>query len=279
MVYKNVKGGRILDNKIIGYDELESFIIFTRDIKATLSIRKSDLLNIDIKGPRASELIKSGGDTLIKNSIVKLSNSLNTSPNVTISLNKHIPICSGLGGGSANSAATLRGLLKLWKINLNYKTLASLALDIGSDVPVCIFSKQSLVRGKGDKIIPFKILTFDTWVVIVKPLLGAKTKIIFKDFKGPILKRSYPSKNFNTFLKRMNIRKNSLQKTTEILIPEIKKIILLFSKTPGRIPAQMTGSGSAVFKIFKSKKEAEKAHFFMQKYNHKWWIKISRLKI
>ena len=69
-----------------------------------------------------------------------------------IHLQKDIPVAAGLGGGSADAAATLRALNALWEIDWPLDKLAELALDLGADVPACVYSRPLRMRGIGERI-------------------------------------------------------------------------------------------------------------------------------
>ncbi|MEK6190475.1 MAG: 4-(cytidine 5'-diphospho)-2-C-methyl-D-erythritol kinase, partial [Carnobacterium alterfunditum] len=90
---------------------------------------------------------------------------------VSISIEKKIPIAAGLAGGSSDAAATLRGLNRLWHLNLSNDELALLGEKIGSDVPYCIYGGTAYATGRGEKIQQIDTLP-QCWVVLVKPKKG-----------------------------------------------------------------------------------------------------------
>src|SRR5699024_3021079 len=97
-----------------------------------------------------------------------LQSKLDKPEGVEIEIDKHIPVSAGMGGGSADAAAVLRGLNKIWNLNMSREELAKLALTIDSDVPFCVYSEPALVTGRGEKITPIGPLP-PMWLVIAKP--------------------------------------------------------------------------------------------------------------
>ena len=122
----------------------------------------------------------------IKNNIMfkaihYLKDKYNIKKCVKIVLNKNIPLCGGLGGGSADLCATLRGLNKLWDLNLKIDELATIALMFGSDTLFCMYNKPAILKGRGD------ILEFVSYpkkdVYIFNPRIESLTKEVFDEYK------------------------------------------------------------------------------------------------
>lgn len=109
---------------------------------------------------------------------------------VRIKIKKNIPVAAGMGGGSADAAAVLRGLNKMWRLNLTRIEMAKIGLTIDSDVPFCVFSETALVTGRGEIITPLGELT-PMWIVIAKPRASVSTPTILKK---NIICRTFPSK-------------------------------------------------------------------------------------
>lgn len=184
---------------------------------------------------------------------------------VDIYVKKSIPMGAGLAGGSADAAATLRGLNKLWNLNLSLEKLAKIGKRFGADIPFCIYNKLSVVKGVGDELIFLeKELKFQ--VLIVYPNIELSTKRVFGALEKNELNlgKLYPaiealhSNNISLLGKAMY---NTLEKPAFRLEATVKKLKQTLVELENEA-VLMSGSGSAVFVINNSKskiKEVEKA--------------------
>ena len=195
---------------------------------------------------------------------------------IEIKIDKNIPLQSGLGGGSSNAASTLTALNSLFDLKLDKDELMKLASKIGSDVPFFIEGKTCLVSGIGDKV--KKIDSLNLNFVLIKPDIGIPTKLAYNEYDKHIenntkIKKENKTKKLAEALKQKNIEKiaENLHNDFEPVIirkyPIIKKIKNDLIKNSA-LNALMSGSGSAVFGIFKDKNEAETAfEKLKEKYN------------
>ena len=195
---------------------------------------------------------------------------------IEIKIDKNIPMQSGLGGGSSNAASTLTALNSLFDLKLDKDELMKLASKIGSDVPFFIEGKTCLVSGIGDKV--KKIDSLNLNFVLIKPDIGIPTKLAYNEYDKHIenntkIKKENKTKKLAEALKQKNIEKiaENLHNDFEPVIirkyPIIKKIKNDLIKNSA-LNALMSGSGSAVFGIFKNKSEAETAfEKLKEKYN------------
>lgn len=185
---------------------------------------------------------------------------------VDIRLHKHIPTGAGLGGGSADAAWTLLGLNHLLGQPLRDGQLASLAVQLGADVPFFLLGQPAFVSGIGETVVPIEVPRLP--LVIVKPPAHIATADIFKHSD---LTRSDASVRMSVFgfsdaQQRLSFvaknTKNSLQAVAQSVCSEIATAVNLFSQAPGgQLPMwqRMTGSGSAVFAVYMSDTAAQAA--------------------
>ena len=248
---------KILRKKKNNFHEIDSFITFLPELFDTLLIKKSNKNKILIKGNQSEKLLNLGGDTLITKSINKLSDYYKIKINLEILLDKNIPLGSGLGGGSADAAAIIRAILKIYNLKKK-KDFIELLNEIGSDVPVCFFSKNSHVTGVGDVIKPVNILKKKIWILLIKPNILSKTKNIFYHFKGPYSKKSNFVFNFNNIIHDINTHKNSLENTACLLEKKIKKLLKSLPFKNNITNPRITGSGSTIFLLFSTKNNLDK---------------------
>ena len=229
---------------------LESDICFL-ELTDTLFFRFShkDIFSQDIAD---KNLIIDPNDNLILRALEEFRNLTNWRKYFSIYLEKQIPIGAGLGGGSADAAATLILLRKLFncktKTNkVSRNTLFEVGKTLGSDVPACIESKDLKLKGYGDKIFRNKFHD-DFYFLIINPNIQLSTKdifIYFDDMKNNKIERT------NIFWDNINIQ-NSLLKPAIKLAPEISSIINSLANSKKIVAYGMTGSGSSCFGIFKN---------------------------
>lgn len=248
-----------------GYHSLE-MVMAPIKLHDTLTIKKTDDLKITIES-------NSNTIPLDENNIVyRISNffieSYNLKTGIYIYIDKQIPIGGGLGGGSADGAATLRGLNKLFNLNLTLDALAHIGLHFGADVPFCIYNRLALVKGVGEKI-EFLNSNLNLSILLINPNIFISTKKIFS--KVNIKKIVHPSTSLlikaienNSFEDIGKNLSNSLEHFTFSLSNEIKNIKKILIENNYKYPL-MSGSGSTFFIIFKSKNKLSKNYVSIKK--------------
>jgi len=182
---------------------------------------------------------------------------------VNISIEKKIPIAAGLAGGSSDAAATLRGLNRLWHLNLSNDELALLGEKIGSDVPYCIYGGTVYATGRGEKIKQIDTLP-QCWVVLVKPKKGISTWTIFEDLSfeqlvHPETKKMLAAIQEKNYIQMASSTGNALETVSAIKQPDIKRIkkkMLQF----GADAALMSGSGPTVYALCEKYSKAQRVY-------------------
>lgn len=192
-----------------------------------------------------------------------------------IIISKRIPIRAGLAGGSADAAAIIRMINKILQLHIKKEDMIKIALEVGSDVPFCLFNKASIVEGKGDILTPIKV-NLPFFVFLAKPKEGVSTKEAFMNLrledKNNIdidqLVLSLKMKNYKQVAKLLV---NDLEKSAMRLVPtiELLKKELIDLHFDGVL---MSGSGSTVFGISQKEeicdyafKELRKKGYFVRK--------------
>jgi 4-diphosphocytidyl-2-C-methyl-D-erythritol kinase len=199
------------------------------------------------------------------------------SSGVYIYIRKRIPIGGGLAGGSSNGAAVLQELNKLWNLNLSDDELKKIALKFGSDIPYCLFHKTALATSRGE-ILSFLNIKYEGFVLIINPNISVSTKEIFTNY--PV--KSKPLEQFNVENFRncdiMSVSQyfyNELEGTVFDRYPDILEIIIQLKHLSEEHPL-MSGSGSTVFAVFKTKKEALKVASEYRKINHDHFVCVKK---
>lgn len=179
-----------------------------------------------------------------------------------ITLEKNIPVCAGLGGGSSDGAAVLKALNEIYSFSLSEAELLELGLKLGADVPFCVMGKTALAEGIGEVLTPVSSL-LKGWVCIIKPDIDISTPLAYKAIDNC----TYPHPNISECVKAIEngdietFVKNSgnvFEVVCRDVHPEINEIKnhLLNS---GAFFAMMSGSGPSVFGIFENKSDAQRA--------------------
>ena len=204
-------------------------------------------------------------DNLVLKAAKALKEATGCEKGADIYLQKNIPIGAGMGGGSADAAAVLAGLNKLWGLSLPLKALQKIGLAAGADVPFCLQGGLMRARGIGEVLEPLPCAR-QLWLVVVQPCRGLGTKKVFTTLEWEqIPESSRPDTqaailaleqgDLNALCRAMG---NALQPTSETLRPEIRSAAQAL-RFAGARQAMMTGSGSAVYGVFASAVHARSA--------------------
>ncbi|MDD4437576.1 MAG: 4-(cytidine 5'-diphospho)-2-C-methyl-D-erythritol kinase [Tissierellia bacterium] len=194
-------------------------------------------------------------------SILKITYGINTG--IHISINKNIPQGAGMAGGSSNAAAVLKGLNAMWKLDLSEDEMCSIGAQIGADVPFCLVGGTCFAEGLGDKVTEIDDFVWDN-ILIVKPGFSISTAYVYQN-TAPGYYNSYTSNDILKHISSHNYEhaarcvSNTLERVVEKFHPEINDIKKLMIDN-GAVSSIMTGSGSAVFALFKDNDSLNKAY-------------------
>ena len=188
----------------------------------------------------------------------------NVRKGVYIHLDKHIPVAAGLAGGSSDAAAALRGLNRLWGLNIPQDELCRLGAELGSDVPFCVTGGTAVARGRGEKLEPIANPP-QCWVVLAKPPINVSTADVYGRFRAAGLREHPSTSAMRSAIERGSFADvcaglgNVLESVTLELYPEVRQM----KKTMQRLGADgvlMSGSGPTVFGLVA--KEAKVARIY-----------------
>lgn len=187
---------------------------------------------------------------------------------VHIKIYKHIPMQAGLAGGSADGAAVLRAMNQLFKLNLTLEELAEIGLEVGADIPFCIYQQFAFVQGKGENL-EFFDANPNFKILLVKPKRGVSTKQSFGTLNietcdHPDCRKMREALIHNDDATFISCLGNSLEEPSFKLVPEIKMIKDGLTEL-GFEGVLMSGSGSCVFAITKDDGILESGYFAMKK--------------
>ncbi len=224
----------------------------------------------------------------------------NSTMGADITIYKSIPIGAGLGGGSSNAAVTLLALNDLWQISTSIEKLKEIGLTLGADIPFFLCqTKMAFVEGIGEQIMPLNSSSvsdqsYNTYILLINPQVMVNTKECYQNYKGNYnhavedkdiantIKHSITSENkleFHEWITMLQKSQNALYEPACILQPIIKEVIKMLQEQSSCIIAQMSGSGSTCFGIFKNKDDVHEAYERIKALKPKWWYHLENFSI
>lgn len=235
-----------------GYHDLETIFAFL-DRGDCISVQPGDDLKLEISGPFAEGL--STTDNLVVQAAEALAAISGVTRGAHLHLDKQLPVASGIGGGSADAAATLRLLNRFWGVDHSIAVLVDIARSLGADVPACVASQTCRGTGIGQNLeaMPDKDLR-GHYALLANPLVPVSTAEIFAAWdgvdRGALEAAGLPS------IARTG--RNDLQKPATALVPVLTDILqMLEQRQP--ILTRMSGSGATCFALFHTLAEAKNA--------------------
>jgi 4-diphosphocytidyl-2-C-methyl-D-erythritol kinase len=260
-----------------GYHELDSLIVFA-GIGDTIVIEPSNDLTFAATGPRAGE-VPHGGDNLVMKAARALAAHANVGTGARIVLEKHLPAASGIGGGSADAAATLLGLRTFWNIPVPTEELCEIGLALGADVPICVHGKAAFVGGIGEIFSPPPALPA-CWLVLANPGIPVATATVFARRTGAFSPRA----PFTTapgdpagLAALLRERRNDLAAPACEIAPAITETLTALERSAGALLARMSGSGATCFALFGKEPEARAAARDIRRGHPGWWAEAAPL--
>jgi 4-diphosphocytidyl-2-C-methyl-D-erythritol kinase len=262
----------ILGRRADGYHLLDSLIVFA-EAGDEIALAPADGLSLTIDGPFAAGL-ESGPDNLVMRAAAALQALTGVRAGATIRLTKNLPVASGIGGGSADAAATLAGLCQLWNVAPGRAALLSLATKLGADVPVCLDGMPSFVGGIGEELVPAAGLP-PAWLLLVNPRVATPTPAVFKARQGPFSKPaswSVPPRDFVDFATRLRASANDLTEAAISVTPAIREVLVALASLSGCVLARLSGSGATCFGLFADEAAARAGEAALRTAQPRWWV-------
>lgn len=261
-----------------GYHLIESLAVFAED-GDHLSAEPADADDITVAGRYAAQVPLGEANLIIRaRDLLRDRFGEAATPPVALRLEKHLPVASGIGGGSSDAATTMRMLAQLWKLETEDAELAQLGLQLGADVPMCLAARPLLARGIGEEIEPLKRFPA-LFVVLVNPGVPLATAHVFQALSRadnetmPIISADG---NADAVIDWLIGTRNDLEEPAMSLAPEIADALQAL-RDGGAAVARMSGSGATCFGIFRSKAEAERAAAAISAAAPAWFVSATRV--
>lgn len=262
-----------------GYHNLQSLVSFA-DIGDYITLSHSKAPEFSVEGPFAtgfSEAEKDSGPQS-KNIIIQalwgLSRLYKKPPEFHVHLKKNLPIAAGIGGGSADAAALIWGVVKQWGKPTDQDEFQKFMLELGADVPVCYQCDNTFVEGIGESISPVNHFP-EIPIVLINPLKPCPTGAVFKSFSGNFSRPIQMPDNLSldALIDFIAQQRNDLEKPACAVIEDITNILNALNFTDGCRLARMSGSGATCFALFDSVAHSENAAAMIKQENPDWWVK------
>ena len=238
-----------------GYHRIETVFAFCAD-GDRLSAETAEAFTLELTGPFACGL--ESRDNLVAKAAALLKNAYRTSSSATVRLEKQLPVASGLGGGSADAAAALRLLNRLWGLNCRLERLEEIGRDLGADVPACVRSETMRGEGRGDDLQALDLGLSGAPVLLVNPRVELSTAQVFERWDG----------NDRGPLTDWRKGRNDLEAAASALAPQIGSILAWLSVQPGAELVRMSGSGATCFALFEKEAQRDRAATAVPR---EWW--------
>jgi 4-diphosphocytidyl-2-C-methyl-D-erythritol kinase len=251
-----------------GFHPVQSLAVFT-GMGDELALEAASGLSLTIEGPFAKGL-----DGESDNLVLRAARALGAQ-GARLSLTKNLPVASGIGGGSADAAAALRGLRQLWDLQKDDTTLRDIAAGLGSDIPACVLSQPCFMEGRGEILRPAQAMP-RVPMLLVNPGVPVPTKDVFAALQNRSgVDMALPIGRFADtadLLRFLETTRNDLEEPARRLQPVIGDVLTAMTALPGALFARMSGSGATCFGIFADDDCCRRAADRLKKSHPDWWI-------
>ncbi len=254
-----------------GYHDIETFFGFVDD-GDRLTAAPSSGTSLELRGPFGGQL--SAHDNLVLEAAQALNSYCGTKHGARLLLEKRLPVASGIGGGSADAAATLRLLNGLWETGLTDEELAEIAAPLGADIPACIYSTMMYGAGKGTELQSVEHDAMTSMpVLLVNPGIGVSTAGVFQRWDGRDRGELLPC------LSRENLlnARNDLEPPAIALCPAIAEVMAELERSNAWL-VRMSGSGATCFALFAGEGRRDEARQQIGEKWPEWWTLAGKLR-
>jgi 4-diphosphocytidyl-2-C-methyl-D-erythritol kinase len=256
-----------------GYHRLETLFAFARD-GDVLTAQPSATLSLTIDGPNATGL-SAGPDNLVLRAAQALREACGVGGGAALRLTKNLPVASGIGGGSADAAAALRLLARLWAVDIDHQRLRMIAGPLGADVPACVSSETVRGDGRGNRLSPVAGGALSGCpLLLVNPGVPLSTPAIFDAWDGV----DRGALDADDPVASAIAGRNDLQPAAIVQAPAVGALIDWLAAQPGVVLARMSGSGATVFALFDSDESRDAAAVALHARHSGYWCLATGLR-
>lgn len=270
----------VLGRRADGYHEIESLAAFATPHDA-VTVTPADGWTLTLEGEFHGALRAAVDDQ--SNMVLRagrlLASHFGRRDGAAIRLRKMLPIAAGLGGGSADGAALLLALCRMWQVEMPLTELAKLALPLGADLPVCLASRSVFMAGIGERIDPAPAIP-PLGIVLVNPGVPLATAAVFgrcnaRPTSTPRV--SYRANDAASLIDVLKTCRNDLTAPAMALAPVIGDVLAAIEAAPGLLLGRLSGSGPTCFGLFADEGGAQAAAARIVAGHASWWVRAGRL--
>jgi len=247
-----------------GYHLLDSLVVFPA-LGDRLEAEPGPGLSLAIGGPFGRDL-----DAGSSNLVLRAALAFGTGQGAALRLTKSLPVASGIGGGSADAAAALRLLARLWGVAL---PPADAVLALGADVPVCLAGRACRMQGIGEALTPLELPPF--WIVLANPGVPVATGGVFAGLASranPGMGAMPAFPDAGRLFDWLAGQRNDLEAPAVALAPPVGTALAALRAQPGCRLARMSGSGATCFGLFAAEAPALAAADALRAAEPAWWV-------
>lgn len=248
-----------------GYHRIETAFAFAEH-GDTLHVAEGEGISLHVTGPFADRL--PGPDNIVLAAARALRAQCGVAAGAALTLDKRLPVASGIGGGSADAAAALRLLVRWWDLRLPDSALHELARGLGADVPACLHSRTARGEGRGDRLEFADYGVGGAPLLLVNPGVPLSTRAVFDAWdgrdRGPL---GDPLSG-----------RNDLERPARALAPAIGEVLEALDSLGTAALVRMSGSGATCFALFRGEGDRDSAARRLEQRHPRWWQLTSRLR-
>jgi len=260
----------VVGKRADGYHLLDSLAVFPA-VGDVLSVTDADALSLELTGRFGAALVAES-DNLVLRAARGLAELAGIAPRGRIVLEKNLPVSSGIGGGSADAAAAIRLLMRHWNVAPDAQSLATLAVRLGADVPVCLAQRPTRMQGIGEILRPAPAMP-ECGMVLINPLVAVATPAVFKARQGGFSpEAAFPPGWADARAMAADIARlgNDLEAPAFSLCPQIGDVLAALRRLDSCLLARMSGSGATCFALFPDATAARIAATALNRPD--WWV-------
>ena len=265
-----------------GYHPICSLMAFA-DVGDRVSTFDAEALALRVAGPFARDLAAEGDNLVLRAARALMAEARRPLPPVGLSLEKRLPVASGLGGGSSDAGAALRLLREAFGLSMDNSRLEALAASLGADGAACLWGAPAIAEGRGERLSPAPGLP-PLDAVLVNPRVAVATAAVYRRFDadgrfGEVTRPTAPAafEDAADLAAWLAGQRNDLQAAAVAVAPQVGAVLETLAGEPEALLARVSGSGGTCFALCASDIEAESLAERLEAMAPGWWVQRCRL--
>jgi 4-diphosphocytidyl-2-C-methyl-D-erythritol kinase len=257
-----------------GLHPLQSVVMFA-DVGDLIEAADAEAITLSISG-EFSDGLAADDSNLVLRAARTLAAHAGGARGAALSLEKNLPVASGIGGGSSDAAATLKALNQLWALNLSSAELANIGASLGADVPVCLAGTPAYMSGIGEQVAPIAAPSLPS--VLINPMQPLATADVYRAFDSMGLGDAFKPRaaphwtSSSDAIADITRIGNHLERPARSLLRQIDDIFAMLNADQRVAVAAMSGSGATVFALAASMEAAAAIADDVQQRHPDWWV-------